>query len=45
MNIRYCTYWAGTPPLRRQAEGAGHVQPGEAARRLHCSLPLLKKVL
>jgi len=31
---------AGAPPLRRQAEGAGHIQPGEekAVACPHCSL-------
>ena len=35
---------AGVPPLQRQAEGAGLVQPGEvrAVRRPHCSLPVFK---
>ena len=37
----------GEPPLRRQAEGAGLVQPGEekAAGTLYCSLPVFKKGL
>ena len=36
---------AGAPPLRRQAQGAGLIQPGEekAVRRPHCSLPVFKR--
>jgi len=38
---------AGACSLRRQAKGAGLVQPGEekAMRRPHCSLPVFKSRL